>query len=153
MTTLMIIGSVIVALTAVLVFALVLNPTLRSKFMGVQIKATRRMLDDNSDELRVIGETIGSIGVETTHRTVTSHEDELREINAAKMRAKVDAAADVLDSRRGAINDISGTIGSTIGAALGATKAADTTDSVYCKYCGAAIDGDSLFCKKCGQKQ
>ena len=26
-------------------------------------------------------------------------------------------------------------------------------ESIYCKHCGAVIDGDSTFCKVCGNKQ
>ena len=26
-------------------------------------------------------------------------------------------------------------------------------DGMFCKHCGASIDGDSTFCKKCGKKQ
>ena len=34
-----------------------------------------------------------------------------------------------------------------------AVKKGLKSETVFCKYCGAEIDGDSVFCKKCGKEQ
>ena len=113
-------------------FGMILSPTLRSKFMGHQLKMQKRMLEDNKDVIQDLGKLTGEIGVKTTKGIMDENEDDLRHISSKG----ADIASDGITKTVRAIK-----------------KGMSDAGDVYCKQCGESIDSDSTFCKACGKKQ
>lgn len=113
-------------------FGMVLSPTLRSKFMGHQLRMQKKMLEDNKDVIQDLGKLSGEIGVKTTKGIIDENEADLRHISSKG----ADIAADGITKTTRAIK-----------------KGLTDDDTVYCKHCGTSIDSDSTFCKKCGKEQ
>ena len=127
---------VLVPILAIGVFAFVIGmmfvPSLRSKFMGHQLRMQKRMLEDNKDVMTDIGKITGEIGVKTAKGVIDENEDDIRHV----VSKSADMSKDAITTTTRAIKK-------------GLTE---EESDVYCKHCGALIDEDSKFCKKCGKK-
>lgn len=127
-----IIVSIFSAAVFIFVFAMLLSPKLRGKFMSRQVKAMKHMVDYSKEDMEDLNATLGSVSVKSKKRILDENEEDLmdmatREANISKEAIKTKARA----VKEGFTSD----------------------DFVYCKHCGAQIDTDSTFCKKCGKKQ
>ena len=128
MEILFIIVPIFIGCMFIFTFGMILSPTLRSKFMGHQLKMQKRMLEDNKEVIQDLGE----IGVKTTKGIMDENEDDLRHISSKG----ADIASDGITKTVRAIK-----------------KGMSDAGDVYCKHCGESIDSDSSFCKACGKKQ
>lgn len=126
----------IVPVVAIGIFIFVIGmmfvPSLRSKFMGHQLRMQKRMLEDNKDVMTDIGKITGEIGVKTAKGIIDENEDDIRHV----VGKTADMSKDAITTTTRAIK-----------------KGLTEEDSVYCKHCGESIDSDSTFCKKCGKEQ
>ena len=132
MQILFIIVPIFMVVIFIFTFGMILSPTLRSKFMGHQLKMKKRMLEDNKEVIQDLGKLTGEIGVKTTKGIMDENEDDLRHISSKG----ADIASDGITKTVRAIK-----------------KGMSDAGDVYCKHCGESIDSDSSFCKACGKKQ
>lgn len=129
-----IMGVMFIIFIVMFIFAIVymLSPKLRGKLMSRQVKSLKHMVDMSKDDLTDITSTMGNIGVSSAKNIIDNNEEGLRHIS----RKSADINKDAVEITSRAIK-----------------RGFSGNSSIYCKYCGEAIDSDSLFCKVCGKKQ
>lgn len=126
-------GIVIVIMILIVVFIILLtvSPKFRAKLMGMQIKATRHMVNDNKEDLTDIASVMGSVSVKSKERIIDENGDVMKEVSTK--------SAEI--NREG------------IEIMAQAVKKGFEKGKIFCKHCGHQIDQDSKFCNKCGKEQ
>ncbi len=113
----------------VFVILLIFNPKVRSKFMGVQLKATKQMLDDNKETIKDIKNVQADIAIESTDKILEKHEDTIKK-NVTKV---ADMSAESIETTARAIKK-----------GISKTK--------QCPECLKFNDENAKFCQECGKK-
>ncbi len=81
-----------------------------------------------------------------TKKGIAKQAKKMAEINNESLKASKEILKENADMEADIHKDAVKTMAHSI-------KEGFTDDSsIYCKYCGAAIDADSRFCKKCGKQ-
>lgn len=112
-------------------FALMFSTKLRGKFMGMQAKSLKHMMDGSKDVFKDLGTTMGEISVSTKKAILDNNESDLKHIVDKEVSINKDA----------------------VKVMAGAIKEGFSKEIVFCKHCGSQIDKDSKFCKACGKEQ
>ena len=128
MHVLFIIISIVAILLIIFTIIFMVSPKLRGKMLSKQFESMRYMLDESKIDIAKLGRT----SVNIKKQILDDNEEALTEI--AKKEANIKSFG--IKSAAKAVKE-------------GLTE----SDSIYCKYCGSAIDSDSKYCKKCGKKQ
>ena len=109
----------------------IVSPKARGKMMSKHFKSLKHMTEYAKDDMEDVMENLGNISANAQNNIINQNEDILRNIATKQANINKDA----------------------IKTTVGAVKAGWTgSNSVYCKYCGSAIDADSRFCKSCGKE-
>ena len=122
---------ILVVCIFIFTFAMILSPKLRGKMMSHQIKSLKYMMEESSADLTNLTTTTANAAIKAKKNILDENEDVLRDLATRQANISKDG----------------------IETTVRAIKKGFTTEQIYCKHCGQAIDHDSNFCKKCGKKQ
>ena len=122
---------ILVVCIFIFTFAMILSPKLRGKMMSHQIKSLKYMMEESSADLTNLTTTTANAAIKAKKNILDENEDVLRDLATRQANISKDG----------------------IETTVRAIKKGFTTESIYCKHCGQAIDHDSKFCKNCGKKQ
>ena len=128
MEVLFVIVPILVVVIFGFTFVMMFSSKLRGKMLANQIKSMKVMVDESKDVIADLSSTV--IGV--NKKVLDENEDTLRDMSTKGASIKKDA---IKMTARAIKEGLAG------------------DDGMFCKHCGASIDGDSTFCKKCGKKQ
>lgn len=122
---------IFIVVVFVFVIISIISPKFRGKTMARQIKALKYMAEESKDAIADITEATSGAVIKGKKKVLDENEDTLKEM--AIQEANIDKERIEITTR--------------------AIKKGLTAEKMYCKHCGASIDGDSKFCKKCGKAQ
>ena len=108
-------------------FIMIFSPKLRGKFMTKQMKSLKYMMEDSEEILSDLSKT----AINVKKNILDQNEDTLKDL--ASREADIESIGIEKKAR--------------------AIKNGLSSEAIYCKYCGEAIDSDSKYCKTCGKKQ
>ena len=137
---------IIVFVTAI---AALISPRFRGMLMARQVRALRHATDMAKDDLSRSASNVAKAGIDAADEVHDSRGEELRNIASTLTDIKVSSVTGALEKNLDGIRDI---ISTASDAVKGTGSEGDASGKIFCKYCGAQVDGDSLFCKKCGRK-
>ena len=110
-------------------FLIVLNPKMRSKWVGRELDIQKRILEENKDTIKDIQKMGGEVSIDSYSEILDEKEDKIK----SNMDRTADASKDAISNITKAIKE-------------------GLETNMYCKHCGEKIDIDSKFCKSCGKK-
>lgn len=113
----------------VFVVLMIFSPAMRSKMIGRQLKATKRMLDDNKDTIKDIHNLQADIAIESADNILDKHEKTI-EKNMDKMANMSSSSIE--------------TTARAIKKGISKTK--------ECPKCNSFNEENAKFCQECGTK-
>ncbi|MBO4360845.1 MAG: zinc ribbon domain-containing protein [Eubacteriaceae bacterium] len=137
----------------IFVFAafMMFSPALRGRMLARQFRSMRYATDLATDDIRRTGENMAGAAVDTLGNIIDEKGERLQEIASKTVGIQTGAILENKEKLEELADLVSDAAAKTVSKAASALQDG-TAGTVFCKYCGTAVDADSVFCKKCGKK-